>query len=92
MIANLKARLRAWLIDLVREAIRIERTAELLNKHPTRFVGTMAPRMAPVPMSYSDALSQAAAAPQVIPFEPSFEQLQSEALQAQEKYYEPKRA
>lgn len=77
----MKAKLRAWLIELVREAIRSERTLE----HKKIDVSVFA--------HPEDKLSRpmkTESAPIVIA--PSFEQLQAEALAAQEKFYEPERA
>lgn len=78
-----KAKLRAWLIDLVREAIRvefpvvrdsIERAVMVRGKVPT--------------VVYIDPEPN----PATIQVEPSFEQMQADALKAQEEFYEPKRA
>lgn len=76
-IAKWKAKLRAWLIDLVREAIRIERAAESLPRF----------RKAPDPPPFDAKTVKV-----IIELEPSFEQMQAEAIREQEKYYEPKHA
>lgn len=68
----MKAKIRAWLIDLVREAIRIERVASQI---PVRATPSKSARTEPKP--------------QPINVDTSFEQMQAEALKAQEKYYEP---
>lgn len=70
----MKDKLRAWLIDLVREAIRIERVASQI---PVRATPSKPARTEPKP--------------QPIHVDTSFEQMQAEALKAQEKYYEPER-
>lgn len=80
MIASWKARLRAWLIDLVREAIRSEQvqpgnTFSLKSEYPKG-------------ASSAENAKQAASAPIVL--EPSFEQLQADSIREQENYYEPK--
>lgn len=86
MLRKLKARLRAWLIDLVREAIRIERAAAtqptMPNKndalecmfYPERYAGK--------------AASKPVTATSIEVGEKSFEQMQAEALAAQAKHYE----
>lgn len=71
----MKAKLRAWLIELVRDAIRME----CVSIQP---VGT-----APKPSVTVRAVE--ATAKQLGPIEPSFEQMQADAIQAQEKYYAP---
>jgi hypothetical protein len=74
VVGVVKSRIRAWLIDLVREAIRTE--------FPERWLGP-----------YGNArVPQRPASKPVTPLtDPSFEQMQSQAIQEQEKYYaEPK--
>lgn len=83
-VIGIKARLRAWLIDLVREAIRIERVADRYTVQPEGVVRFSERQVA--------ALVPHAAKEVVTISEPSFEQMQAEALKAQEKYYEPERA
>ena len=83
-VAKLKAKLRAWLIDLVREAIRMENA-------PRDPVEAMRRRMperppAPHPMMQPEPIGA------LLTITPSFEQLQAEAIAAQEKFYEPERA
>jgi hypothetical protein len=74
-VAFLKARLRAWLIDLVREAIRIEMGAYTFVM-PTDFAAAVTRK----------ATSLKPASKPVNP-EPSFEQMEREALEQQEKHY-----
>lgn len=88
-----KAKLRAWLIDLVREAIRSEMAVIAVGgdlmatvPNPTYFPVHGGLPIQPA-RSYSDALAKASAS-----IVPSFEQMQAEALKAQEEFYEPKRA
>lgn len=78
-VKTLKAKLRAWLIDLVREAIRIERAAS----QPVRTGANVADA------ATSSLKSQRQPTP-LVHLEPSFEQMQADAIKAQEKYYEPK--
>lgn len=78
-----KARLRAWLIDLVREAIRIEMKGYTMVM-PSDFADAVIRKQKPNPQTHIQ--------PSIIQVEPSFEQMQAEALKAQEKYYEPERA
>lgn len=85
MIAKFKAKLRAWLIDLVREAIRLERGA----RHPFKPERSVFSDFTLPPVNFS-AVAEISASP--VHIEPSFEQLQAEALAAQEKFYEPERA
>lgn len=80
-VKMLKAKLRSWLIELVREAIRSERV-QPGNTYTLVAGPTLIPDN-PVRPSLK-------AAPIVIA--PSFEQLQAEAIAAQEKFYEPERA
>jgi hypothetical protein len=76
---RLKARLRAWLIDLVREAVRLELNArEIALAHDAKRVVFDFTR---------DKATVLASAP-VEPIEPSFELLQEQAIQGQEKFYE----
>lgn len=78
----MKAKFRAWLIDLVREAIRSEavqpgNTYSLVSAPAPDNPAVSCPRLKPAPSE------------EPIRIEPSFEQMQAEALKAQEKYYEP---
>jgi len=78
----MKAKLRAWLIDLVREAIRSEavqpgNTYSLVSAPTPDNPAVSRPRLKPAPSEES------------VHIEPSFEQMQADALKAQEKYYEP---
>lgn len=81
---NCKARLRAWLIELVREAIRVERVAEGYALMP---VATRC-SMVGMPQTVIRASKPVTATVTKVP-EKSFEQMQSESLAAQEKYYAP---
>ncbi len=73
MIDRWKAILRAWLIDLVREAIRLERAAiQPISGQNAYVAQTKNPASNPVTVS-----------------EPSFEQMQATAIQEQEKHYAP---
>ena len=74
MIKPCKAKLRAWLIELVREAVRIE-CAEWKMIPPKFQDGTLA--------KLPEAPKQ-----QVVAVEPSFEDIQAMAIKEQEKYYE----
>ena len=92
---GIKAKFRAWLIDLVRDAIRSEMAVIAVGgdlmatvPNPTYFPVHGGLSIQPA-LSYSDALAKASVSPQSTPIEPSFEQMQAEALKAQEKYYEP---
>lgn len=91
---RMKARLRAWLIDLVREAIRVERLkeqgvydAEFLARHP--FLEKLRPV---APIRTAEQLIAAVNETEPIVLEPSFEQMQADAIAEQRKFYEPKRA
>jgi hypothetical protein len=85
----------------VREAIRIERFKEAGVYDPEFLARERFPFNARglAGANIANALSQAAAVQQKatigvdfeIRVEPSFEQMQAEALQAQEKYYEPRK-
>jgi hypothetical protein len=85
VVGVVKSRIRAWLIDLVREAIRTE--------FPERWLGlTEAKRTEVAYNPYGNArvvtLPQRPASKPVTPLtEPSFEQMQLQAIQEQEKYY-----
>jgi hypothetical protein len=82
LIARLKSELRAWLIDLVREAIRDQRIEDMLREESTRpiYPGKLGPFKT----------SKPASKPETAPvYEPSFERMEAEAIQDQEKYYEP---
>jgi hypothetical protein len=81
---NFKAKLRAWLIDLVREAIRIEHTAEY--SIPKTTPKMRAPFNLPPPLIKPTNVELTP-----IVFEPSFEQMQADAIKEQEKFYEPTR-
>lgn len=78
---GIRAKFRAWLIDLVREAIRTEFPAVRDSVERAVMVKGKVPAVV-----YIDP---AKAKTESIPIEPSFEQMQAEALKAQEKYYEP---
>ena len=83
MLSELRARLRAWLIALVREAIRIERAANqpvVAGKIPLIFhEGELSTRY---------DINKVASKPVTVS-EPSFEQMQTAAIQEQEKHYAP---
>ena len=78
-----KVKLRAWLIDLVREAIRMEQPrapflsgmipADTENSNTLRFRATTVINSEP-------------------PIDPSFEQMQADALKAQKEFYAPESA
>jgi hypothetical protein len=72
MIQRWKAEFRMWLVDLVRDAVRIELLAFTYVK--------LTPHLDVKPK------------PPVVPAvtEPSFEQMQAQAIEAQTKFYEPK--
>lgn len=76
----MKARLRAWLIGIVREAIRVERYAE---QHP----------LTPNTLAAIEQIKSRAINSSIPPIslEPSFEQMQADSIAAQEKFYEPRR-
>lgn len=71
-MGQLKARLRAWLIDLVREAVRAEMILE----------SQIFPAMGGV--AVYDGRPKAPAPPS----DPTFEQMQDMSLREQEKFYE----
>lgn len=72
-----KAKLRAWLIEIVREAIRIERGAGLFTSMPS-------------PTMTREAIPKASLSPTILAVISDFEQMQSESIAEQVKYYEPK--
>jgi len=74
----MKAKFRAWLIELVREAIRMERATS------QTYTNVRMHKIEPFVTAKKEP-SEA----QPVSLEPSFEQMQAEALKAQEKYYEP---
>lgn len=80
---KLKAKLRAWLIDLVREAIRIEFAAHRFEQEKFAFDNfpTYARRVpASKPVTATPIPTQ----------EKSFEQFQDESIAEQATYYAPK--
>jgi hypothetical protein len=83
MIGKWKASLRAWLIALVREAIRAENLEE---KHLQAEVSVAAT----LSVSKTEPLGSNPSFRAIS--EPSFEQMQAEAIKEQEKYYEPRDA
>lgn len=87
---NWKAKLRAWLIDIVREAIRIEDAEILLrnNFFQSRPTGSI-PRLSP--MSWREDIASKPVTSTPIPVqEKSFEQFQDESIAEQATYYAPK--
>lgn len=72
MIQRWKAEFRMWLVDLVRDAVRVELLAFTYVK--------LNPPLIPKPK------------PPAVPVvtEPSFEQMQTQAITEQEKFYAPK--
>lgn len=89
-MGQLKAKLRAWLIDLVREAIRIERYAEQNRKAISFPLREESPECLKQKFRYvEDVASKPVTATVTEVQEKTFEQLQSESIAAQEKYYEP---
>lgn len=79
---RLKAKLRAWLIALVREAVRLEQVA-WQHEFDRRIVeGESSGDPTPTIRTMSKSQS--------IFSEPSFDQMQAEAIKEQEKYYEPR--
>lgn len=93
----MKARLRAWLIELVREAIRSESVQPgnsfSLVAGPTSIPDNPAYRSADMHPGrvFSGVTKEAWEAtnlPTAIQTEPSFEQMQSAAIAEQAKYYE----
>jgi len=89
-------KIRAWLIDLVREAIRRE-AIETASRQNLEAIGITAWELNPTDATIkprkqtSTSLAKTASKPvtPTVASEPSFERSESEALQAQEKYYEP---
>jgi hypothetical protein len=76
----MKYKLRAWLIGIVREAIRIERA----SIQPIR---STAPKP---PFAVKQVEAEARKTVESIHVELSFEQMQTEALKEQEKHYDPR--
>lgn len=73
-MGQLIAKLRAWLIELVREAIRIENQSQNYVKYSN---GNIAKRPALIPVVKVS-----------IPItDPTFEQMQAQSIEQQEKYY-----
>lgn len=96
MFASWKTKLRSWLIDLVREAIRIERTDSNLSvilpdleniRTATPYPGRV---FSGVTKEAWDSTNRPTANHQSIQAEKSFEQIQVESIAEQVKYYEPK--
>jgi hypothetical protein len=85
----MKAKLRAWLIDLVREAIRIEAKAKQFSDKYGDDSLAIYRATADSYASRPDAAVMTNISANATTFEPSFEQMQAEALKAQEKYYGP---
>ena len=89
---GMRARIRAWLIDLVREAIRIEYITQAgLRAHEA--AGNRAWTLNPVtseikPRADYPGKFKTPGDPYTI--EPSFEQMQAEAIREQEAFYAPK--
>ena len=71
MIQRWKAALRIWLVDLVRDAVRVE----LLQFTYVKLAPLGAPKTKPPSIP--------------VVTEPSFEQLQTQAIAEQEKFYQP---
>lgn len=91
MIKRWKAQLRAWLIDLVRDAVRLESYQQRGNIG-LHVEAVESPIWTAERIKQSEPALKAKAKPAPIrtPIpDPSFEQMQAEAIQAQEKYYEP---
>lgn len=89
MLRNLKASLRSWLIELMREAILLEEAERTRIRMPHEMLPTRPPD--PYPMLATEMfMPKPASKPVTAPNqEPSFEQQEREAISAQEKYYEP---
>ena len=83
MIAKFTAKLRAWLIDLVREAIRLEWCEQ--NKIPIPMKTVSGITFHP----FAQPASKPVTATPTPVTDKTFEQLQAESIAAQEKYYEP---
>lgn len=81
----MRAKLRAWLIDLVREAIRLEFPAIRESVEGVVSVKGKVPTVVYIDPPQEKKVES-------IQVTPSFAQLQAEALAAQEKFYEPERA
>lgn len=96
---GLKDKLRAWLISLVREAMRAEGIAGMPQSHnepylPTATVWSPTKRapladMQPWP-GLGSPFTRNTVQLATTNSEPSFEQMQAEAIKEQEKYYEPR--
>jgi hypothetical protein len=84
-MVGLKARLRAWLIDLVREAIH----EQLMQDFPTVRQSTEMASIVPGKIPTIVYVDPKPASKPVTVSEPSFEQMQAAAIQEQEKYYAP---
>jgi hypothetical protein len=77
MIAKWRAELRAWLLQIVRDAVRLELiAASYANQVPAIKPIAVMPKPASKPLT-----SQI--------HEPSFEQMERQALQGQVNFYEP---
>jgi hypothetical protein len=99
MFSQVKAKIRAWLIDLVREAIRIEQFGrDQMSKSPDMTIPTRWDTRIPIPSFSAQPGNFANSKPfPGISQETweatnlSFEQMQATAIAAQEKYYEPRK-
>lgn len=85
MHKRIGAHFRAWLIALIREAVRAE-FATWPPSYPGRLSTPDVVTDKPLTMDGVRKFVK----PQPIHIEPSFEQMQAEAIQAQVKHYEPK--
>lgn len=89
MIARYRTQLRAWLIGAMRDAIRLEYYAQdALNKHHQPHANAQHSQSGHAASNAMPLYPAPKPVDAPIP-DPSFEQMQAEAIQAQEKYYEP---
>jgi hypothetical protein len=90
MVKRWKAALRTWLVQLVRDAIRLEFPVIRDSLERAMAVKGKTPIMVYVDPSVTSKGTKPASNP-LTPtiIDPSFEQLQADAIMAQGKFYEP---
>lgn len=86
---SMKAKLRAWLIDLVCEAIRVEMPkADLRNAGAPSPFGIGFKEITPGNWVSDMPKSAGSKVEAILQIQPSFEQMQADAIQEQAKFYE----